>query len=133
MTDVKARLTEAADYLDYLYEGSKHIPAEAFHDKHRRGVVRAFQADPHSPEPAALVAQFFYGGAADVFLALGPGALPLLSALLRHEAADVAMCDAINERDPDNDGKTRVLYRDATSSAMALAAYILKAKDQADG
>jgi len=86
-TDIKARLTEAADYLDHLYGGSKHVPADLMHDRDfRRGLVRpTASAEVTDVHP---VAQFFWGGLPEVFLALGPAALPLLSKLLRTQAEE---------------------------------------------
>jgi hypothetical protein len=85
MRDIKTRLIEAADYLDYLYEGSKHIPVDLMHDREfRAGLVRP--RDNAEVTDVNPVAQFFYGGAAEVFTALGPAALPLLARLLRSEA-----------------------------------------------
>lgn len=74
---IAARLNEAADYLDYLYEGAKHIPTDMFHDEERKGLVRTQQRE---------AAVFFYSGAAEVFLTLGPAALPVLAGWLRATA-----------------------------------------------
>lgn len=79
MTDIKNRLTGAADHLDYLYEGAKHLPADLIHSDERRGLVTTVVTE-------RPVAQFFWGGAAEVFLALGPAALPILARILREEA-----------------------------------------------
>lgn len=108
MTDIPARLTEAADYLDYLYEGAKHIPTELFHDRDFRvGLIHTEQSGGmHHSE----VAQFFYGGAAEVFLTLGPAALPLLAQLLRSEAEGTSIGRPVN------------------FNAKILADHILKAK-----
>lgn len=121
MTNIKDRLTEAADYLDYLYEGSKHVPDDLFQPEGERSIVL-------SPSADRPVAQFFWGGVAEVFVALGPAVLPLLAQWLRDEAVDVEMIDRINAVDPDNDGKTRVLHKPQTSDAFALADRILKGK-----
>lgn len=126
MTDIKARLLEAADHLDYLHEGSKHIPTDLVHSEERRGLVMSTETDAHR---ARQVGQFFWGGAAEVFITLGPAVLPLLANWLHSEADDVAMIDAINSRDPDNPGKTRVLYRPQTSDALRLADHILKTRE----
>lgn len=81
MSDAKARLTEAAEHLDWLYEGAKHLPSDLVHDRDfRMGLVRSENRS---------VAQFFYGGAAEVFMTLGPDVLPLLSTLLRSEAGRI--------------------------------------------
>ena len=77
MTDIPARLREAADHLDHLYEGAKHIPTDMFEDEERNGYVRTSHWE---------VALFRWGGAAEVFLALGPAALPLLAEWLRATA-----------------------------------------------
>ena len=99
----RERLIEAADHLDYLYEGSKHIPTDLFHSAINRGWVldRAPDSRP--------VAQFLYGGAAEVFLTMGPAALPLLSPLLRQVA------------DNPTDG--------TVTAALTLADHILKQKE----
>jgi hypothetical protein len=98
-TDDSARLSEAADYLDHLHESSKHIPADPIpHD---------FNAQP--------VAQFFYDGAAEVFLALtlGPASLPLLAQWLRDEHKWNRAFEGASSR----------------AAALALADHILKAKE----
>lgn len=126
MTDIKARLLEAADYLDYLHEGSRHIPVSLAHSKFSSGlVIKAGGSDTNEWH----VAHFFWGGAAEVFIALGPAVLPLLAKWLRSEADDAAMIDAINDKDTDNPGKTRVLYRPQASDALALADHILKTRE----
>jgi hypothetical protein len=61
---------------------------------------------------------------------LGPESALALVRLLRAESRDAAMCDDINSRDPDNDGKTRVLLREQTAHALALAEGILKLKER---
>lgn len=81
MTDIKARLLEAADNLDHLHEGSKHIPTDLVHSDATRGLVKC--ADRVQP-----VALFYFGGAAEVFLTLGPAVLPLLAQTLRKAAED---------------------------------------------
>jgi hypothetical protein len=80
-TQDSARLIEAADYLDHLHAGSKHIPTDLIHDRDFRVGLVCTQTQ----SPTQTVAQFFWGGAAEVFLALGPASLPLLSQLLRDE------------------------------------------------
>jgi hypothetical protein len=106
MTDIVARLNAAADHLDWLYEGAKHIPSDMIHDRDfRMGMVRADQWK---------VAQFFYGGAAEVFLTLGPDVLPLLSKLLRTTAAS-HLCN---------------LGTETADAVVALADHILKAKEE---
>lgn len=92
MTDIKARLTEAADHLDWLYEGARHIPTDLIHDRDFRvGLVRSGDLDPDRP-----VAQFFWGGAAEVFLTLGPDALPILASMLRSEADAIDIGRSVN-------------------------------------
>lgn len=81
------RLIKAADRLDYLYEGSKHIPRDLAHSEVTRGLV---VKDGRSATNERPVAQFFWGGAAEVFVTLGPAVLPLLATLLRKTAADRA-------------------------------------------
>ena len=116
MNSIKSRLEEAADYLDHLYEGSKHIPTDLFHPEDERGIVLSMSPSAHKP-----VAQFFWGGATEVFLALGPVALPLLSRLLRTEAAGSAG-DEIHD--------ARCVPEECTGvAAVALADHILKAKE----
>ncbi len=114
MTDIKARLTEAADYLEYLFEGSKHVPDGLFQTAAQRGLVRG-PADE-------VVAQFFYGGAADVFIALGPAALPLLARMFRAETY-CAGDDGDHEKSGCTDTNCTAL------AALKLADYILKAKE----
>lgn len=106
MSDVRAWLTSAADHLDYLYEGARHIPTDLVHDRDfRMGLVRTREDDGHHTRDIAL---FFYGGAAEVFMTLGPAALPLLATLLRTEAGHAA----------------------PTDGAVQLADHILKIKEQ---
>jgi hypothetical protein len=109
MTDIKARLTEAADYLDNLYEGSRYIPGDLIHSEAQRGLVKALPEDAPDATRAHPVAQFFYDGAAEVFLALGPAALPLLADVLRTEASEEWLPGA---------------------AAVALANHILKEKER---
>ncbi len=80
MSGIKETLNAAADRLDRLHEGSEHIPDGIMHDREfRRGLVRT---------ETERVAQFYYGGAAEVFIALGPESVPLLADLLRALARD---------------------------------------------
>lgn len=110
MTDTVARLNEAADHLDWLYEGAKHIPSDLIHDRgFRMGLVCT-----KDQRPGQTVAQFFYGGAAEVFLTLRPEALPLLSKLLRITAAS-HLCN---------------LGTETADAVIALAGHILKAKEE---
>jgi hypothetical protein len=112
MTDTVARLNEAADHLDWLYEGARHIPSDLIHDRgFRMGLVCT-----RNQQPGQTVAQFFYGGAAEVFLTLGPEALPLLSKLLRTTAASYF-----------------VNLPETAKAVVALADHILKAKGEEEG
>lgn len=63
-----------------------------------------------------------------IVLCLSPDTVELLSKWLRSEAADVAMCDGINNKDPDNPGKTRVMYRPQAGNAYAFAEHVLEEK-----
>lgn len=65
-----------------------------------------------------------------IVLCLSPDTVELLSKWLRSEADDVRMCDGINDRDPDNPGKTRIIYRPQASDALAFADHILEQKEQ---
>jgi hypothetical protein len=77
----RQQLIKAAERLEYLYERSKHIPTDLIHDRgYRVGWVHEKSAT------GELVAQFHYGGAAEVFLTLGPAVLPILADVLRTEA-----------------------------------------------
>ena len=128
MKSVKHRLEEAADYLDHLYKGSKQSPTTLAHSEVTRGLVVEDCGSATNEQP---VAHFFRDGLPEVFLTLGPASLPLLSRWLRREVEDVVMCDAINAKDPDNPGKTRVMYRPQASNAVAFADHILKVKETA--
>jgi hypothetical protein len=59
------------------------------------------------------VALFFYGGAADVFLTLGPAVLPLLAMTLRKTAAEHSGVPS-----------------ETVMAALALTDHILKAKEK---
>jgi len=61
---------------------------------------------------------------------LDPEQAQALARLLRAEGQDAAMCEAINSRDPDNDGKTRVMLRDQAAHALVLARGILNLKER---
>lgn len=61
---------------------------------------------------------------------LGPEQALLLVKLFQHAAEDVAVCDAINDRDPDNDGKTRVMPHPTTGDILKLANHILHWKEK---
>lgn len=63
-----------------------------------------------------------------IVLCLSPDTVELLAKWMRSEAADVAACDAINSRDPDNPGKTRVMYRPQATEAYAFANHVLEEK-----
>lgn len=124
MTDIKARLNEAADYLEHLYEGSKHIPTDLIHDRgYRVGWVH------EKNEHGDLVAQFHYGGAAEVFMALCPAILPDLARWLREEAAHVHYSNLSNETDQ-GDVPTENHW-DTVRTSLRLADRILKAKETA--
>lgn len=106
----RERLIAAADQLDCLYEGSEHIPTDLFHDRDFRvGLVRPECTRVSDMADLHAVAHFFYGGAAEVFLTMGPAVLPLLSPLLRQVA------------DSPTDG--------ALTAALALADHILEQKE----
>ena len=62
---------------------------------------------------------------------LDPEQAQNLARLLRATSFDVKAYDAINDRDPDNDGKTRVMYRDTVNDALNLARKILETKEAA--
>lgn len=113
MTDaITGRILAAADHLDYLHEGSRHIPTDLIHDRDFRvGLVCT-----RNQQVGQTVAQFFYGTAAEVFMTLGPACLPLAATLLRAVAA----------------GSLDV-PSDVTMSAYRLADHILKIKETTDG
>lgn len=113
MTDIKAQLIEAAVYLDYLFEGSRHVPMDLRHSKRIRGRVE--DGDENT------VALFFYGGVPEVFLALGPSVLPLLARWLRTE---VTYGEGIH------DESCQAGWCQAMD-ALALADHILKSKEVA--
>ena len=120
MTTPTERLTLAADRLDHLHEGAKHIPTDLIHDRDfRMGLVRTQQVE---------VAQFFYGGAAEVFLTLGPAVLPMLAKLLRAEVKSVKASESIHGilTRPSGD---QPQYLDSTVAALAFADHILKTEE----
>jgi hypothetical protein len=101
-------LRQAADICESLHEGSKHIPADLIHDRgYRVGWVHEGSAT------GDLVAQFHYGGAAEVFLTLGPAFLPLLAATFRSVA-----------KYGSND--SRVVYRVPGPELLAMARHIIE-------
>jgi len=87
--DLKERLLAAADYCDWLYEGSKHVPTDLRHSERIRGRI-----EDGEENTAAIV---FYGGLAEVYLSLGSGVLSVLARWLRTEAKTWAG-DEIHER-----------------------------------
>lgn len=126
MSTIAVRLTEAADYLDYLHEGAKHIPA----DLERNTDIKGLVAQPERPDGGVhRVAQFFYGGAAEVFLALGPAVLPLLAKLLREEARNVAMSESINGLLAQIKSDAQPMYLESALAAVTVADHILKSKE----
>lgn len=114
MTGIKTRLIEAADYLDYLFEGSRHVPMDLRHSTRIRGRVE--DSDENT------VALFFYGGVPEVFLALGPAVLSLLSRWLRTEATYGSGSDI-------HDESCQAGWCQAVD-ALAVADQILKAKEK---
>lgn len=110
MSNIKDTLLMAAERLEYLYAGASHIPTDLV--AHAQG-IRGRVTPRDSQEP---VAQAFYGGLAEVIVALGPPALPLLATWVRHEA--FAVGDADHERCDTNSCPT--------VTALRLAEHVLK-------
>ena len=107
-------LRQAADICESLHEGARHIPADLIHDRDfRMGLV--VPEAPHADVQSNVnpVAQFFYGGAAEVFLTLGPAALPLLASIFRTMARYGA-----------ND--SRVIYRVPGPEILTMARHIIE-------
>lgn len=115
MIDIKARLTEAADYLDHLYEGARHIPEDLRHSPKVRGRV-----EDHNENTAALC---FYGGLAEVILALSPASIPGIAQWLRTEAA-------CNAGDEDHEATGCTVETCTALAALAVAENILKVKEK---
>ena len=105
-------LRQAADICESLHEGARHIPADLIHDREFRvGLVNSNEGGEGFTPPS--VAQFYYGGAAEVFLTLGPAVLPLLASIFRTMA-----------RYGSND--SRVIYRVPGPEILALARHIIE-------
>lgn len=126
MTTPTERLNRAAYRLDHLYEGAKHIPTDLFHDRDFR--VGLVNSESHEPGPS--IAQFYWGGAAEVFLALGPAVLPMLAKLLREEARNVAMSESINGLLAQNRSDAQPSYLASALAALAFADHILNTEEK---
>ncbi len=118
---VHRRLTEAADFLDHLADEAQYKAGRWFVDV--AGPIATTQW--LGPTHDVLTATVPQAQLANTF---SPVAARLLSTWLRREAEEVAVFDSINNKDPDNPYKTRVLYRAQTSDALAFADHVLKGK-----
>lgn len=116
MTDLRPRLVEAADYLEQLHEAAAHIPEDQVQHEVKGMVVTEHGA------VRELVAQFFFGGAVEVWMTLGPAALPIVAGWLRTEAR-ITASDEVHDGNCRNGTCTTV-------SALALADHILKVKEK---
>lgn len=119
MSSVRDRLTGAADRLDRLAAAAEYREGRWLVD------VAGPVADTGwlGPTHDVLTAIWPQAELVNVF---SPALARILAGWLRAEAQDVQMCDRINEKDPYNDGGTRVLYRPQVSDALKLADHVLK-------
>lgn len=64
--------------------------------------------------------------AAEHFALMDPAVAEGVYASLEAAADDAEMCDRINARDPDNPGKTRVMYHPLATAALTVARALLR-------
>lgn len=112
MKDIKKQLIAAADYLDELYEGAKHIPENLRHSPKVKGRV-----EDYDQNTAALC---FYGGMAESIVTLGPAMQPLLAQWLRTESLHLV--------DDELHGEECTIDVCTAVAAAAVAERILKAR-----